>query len=235
MINFSLPKYIKTQYATAYPYPHTVIDNFMNEQFLNRAFNHLEYVDWGYDDGDGDDLDSHQVKKLYSPHKVGMWDNMPEHVTNLLNFLNSREVLNYLEELTGIPDLIADPELYGGGVHRILSGGKLSVHADYNFHPLTKLHRRVNLLLYLNKDWKEEWGGDLQLWNKDMSMCVKKILPIFNRAVIFNITSDAYHGHPGPLKSPEGIDRLSFALYYFTKERPIEEITDPHMAVWKEV
>jgi Rps23 Pro-64 3,4-dihydroxylase Tpa1-like proline 4-hydroxylase len=235
MINFSLPKYIKTQYATAYPYPHTVIDNFMNEQFLNRAVNQLEYVDWGYDDGDGDDLDSHQVKKLYSPHKVGMWDNMPEHVTNLLNFLNSKEVLNYLEELTGIPDLIADPELYGGGVHRILSGGKLSVHADYNFHPLTKLHRRVNLLLYLNKDWKEEWGGDLQLWNKDMSMCVKKILPIFNRAVIFNITSDAYHGHPGPLKSPEGIDRLSFALYYFTKERPVEEITDPHMAVWKEV
>ena len=233
MINFSLPKYIKTQYATAYPYPHTVIDNFMNEQFLNRAVNHLEYVDWGYDDGE--DGNSNQVKKLYSPHKVGMWDNMPEHVTNLLNFLNSKEVLNYLEELTGISDLIADPELYGGGVHRILSGGKLSVHADYNFHPLTKLHRRVNLLLYLNKDWKEEWGGDLQLWNKDMSMCVKKILPIFNRAVIFNITSDAYHGHPGPLKSPEGIDRLSFALYYFTKERPVEEITDPHMAVWKEV
>ena len=234
MINFSLPKYIKTQYSTAYPFPHTVIDNFMNEQFLNRAVNQLEYVDWGYDE-DGNDIDSHQVKKLYSPHKVGMWDNMPEHVTNLLNFLNSKEVLNYLEELTGIPDLIADPELYGGGVHRILSGGKLSVHADYNFHPLTKLHRRVNLLLYLNKDWKEEWGGDLQLWNKDMSMCVKKILPIFNRAVIFNITSDAYHGHPGPLKSPEGIDRLSFALYYFTKERPIEELTDPHMAVWKEV
>ena len=234
MINFSLPKYIKTQYATAYPFPHTVIDNFMNEQFLNRAVNQLEYGDWGYDE-DGDDIDSHQVKKLYSPHKVGMENTMPEHVTNLLNFLNSKEVLTYLEELTGIPDLIADPELYGGGVHRILSGGKLSVHADYNFHPLTKLHRRVNLLLYLNKDWKEEWGGDLQLWNKDMSMCVKKILPIFNRAVIFNITSDAYHGHPGPLKSPEGIDRLSFALYYFTKERPIEEITDPHMAVWKEV
>jgi Rps23 Pro-64 3,4-dihydroxylase Tpa1-like proline 4-hydroxylase len=87
----------------------------------------------------------------------------------------------------------------------------------------------------LNKDWKEEWGGDLQLWNKDMSMCVKKILPIFNRAVIFNITSDAYHGHPGPLKSPEGVDRLSFALYYFTETRPENEITKPHMAVWKEI
>ena len=92
MINFSLPKYIKTQYSTAYPFPHTVIDNFMNEQFLNRAVNQLEYVDWGYDE-DGDDIDSHQVKKLYSPHKVGMENTMPEHVTNLLYFLNSKEVL----------------------------------------------------------------------------------------------------------------------------------------------
>jgi Rps23 Pro-64 3,4-dihydroxylase Tpa1-like proline 4-hydroxylase len=233
MINFSLSKHLKTQYATEYPFPHTVIDNFINEQFLNRAVNDLKFVDWGYDPGE--EQDSHQVKKLYSPHDDGMWDRMPEHVTNLLNFLNSREVLMFLEELTGITDLLPDPQFYGGGVHRILSGGKLSVHADYNFHPITKLHRRVNLLLYLNKDWKEEWGGDLQLWNKDMSMCVKKILPIFNRAVIFNITSDAYHGHPGPLKSPEGVDRLSFALYYFTETRPENEITKPHMAVWKEI
>ena len=233
MINFSLSKHLKTQYATEYPFPHTVIDNFINEQFLNKAVNDLQYVDWGNDDGE--EKDTNQVKKLFSPYIVGMWDNMPEHVTNLLNFLNSREVLKFLEELTGIPDLIPDREFYGGGIHRILPGGKLSVHADYNFHPITKLHRRVNLLLYLNKNWEEEWGGDLQLWNKDMSMCVKKILPIFNRAVIFNITSDAYHGHPGLLKSPEGVDRLSFALYYFTETRPENEITEPHMAVWKEV
>ena len=233
MINFSLAKHLKTQYATEYPFPHTVIDNFINEQFLNKAVNDLQYVDWGNDAGE--EKDTNQVKKLFSPYSVGMWDNMPEYVTNLLNFLNSREVLKFLEELTGIPDLIPDPEFYGGGIHRILPGGKLSVHADYNFHPITKLHRRVNLLLYLNKNWEEEWGGDLQLWNKDMSMCVKKILPIFNRAVIFNITSDAYHGHPGLLKSPEGVDRLSFALYYFTETRPENEITEPHMAVWKEV
>ena len=233
MINFSLSKHLKTQYATEYPFPHTVIDNFINEQFLNKAVNDLQYVDWGNDTGE--EKDTNQVKKLFSPYNIGMWDNMPEHVTNLLNFLNSREVLKFLEELTGIPDLIPDREFYGGGIHRILPGGKLSVHADYNFHPITKLHRRVNLLLYLNKNWEEEWGGDLQLWNKDMSMCVKKILPIFNRAVIFNITSDAYHGHPGLLKSPEGVDRLSFALYYFTETRPENEITEPHMAVWKEV
>lgn len=233
MINFKLPKYLKTQYATEYPFPHTVIDNFMNETFLNKAIGQLNQVDWGYDEGEVSE--GHQVKKLYSPHKVGMWNHMPEHVSNVLDFLNSAEVLKYLEDLTGIKDLIPDPEFYGGGLHRIQTGGKLSVHVDYNFHPITKLHRRINLLLYLNKDWKEEWGGDLQLWTADLKHCVKKILPIYNRAVIFNISDKAYHGHPGLLKSPEGIDRYSFALYYFTKERPVEEITEPHMAIFEDV
>jgi hypothetical protein len=90
MINFSLSKHLKTQYATEYPFPHTVIDNFINEQFLNRAVNDLKFVDWGYDPKE--EQDSHQVKKLYSPHDDGMWDRMPEHVTNLLNFLNSRDM-----------------------------------------------------------------------------------------------------------------------------------------------
>jgi Rps23 Pro-64 3,4-dihydroxylase Tpa1-like proline 4-hydroxylase len=233
MINFKLPKYLKTQYATEYPFPHTVIDNFINETFLNKAIGQLNQVDWGYDEGEVGE--GHQVKKLYSPHKVGMWNHMPEHVSNVLDFLNSVEVLKYLEELTGIKDLIPDPEFYGGGLHRIQTGGKLSVHVDYNYHPITKLHRRINLLLYLNKDWKEEWGGDLQLWTADLKHCVKKILPIYNRAVIFNISDKAYHGHPGSLKSPEGIDRYSFALYYFTKERPVEEITEPHMAIFEDV
>jgi len=120
MINFSLSQHLKTQYKTEYPFPHTVIDNFVNEQFLNRAVNDLQYVDWGSDAGE--ETDTNQVKKLFSPYMIGMWNNMPEHVTNLLNFLNSREVLKFLEELTGIPDLIADPEFYGGGVHRILPG-----------------------------------------------------------------------------------------------------------------
>lgn len=233
MINFKLPKYLKTQYATEYPFPHTVIDNFMNETFLNKSIGQLNQVNWGFDDSE--EFGDHQVKKLYSPHRVGMWNEMPEHIGNVLHFLNSKEVLTYLEELTGIPKLIPDPEFYGGGLHRIKTGGKLSVHVDYNYHPITKLHRRVNLLLYLNKEWKEEWGGDLQLWTSDLKHCVKKILPIFNRAVIFNISDKAYHGHPGPLKSPEGIDRYSFALYYFTEERPAEEISDPHMAIFKHV
>jgi hypothetical protein len=230
MINFELTKHLKTQYATGYPFPHIVIDNFMNPEFLKRGVDELEYVDWGYDAGE--EQTGHQVKKLYAPHQVNGESQLPTNLRNILGFLNSREVLKYLEEITGINNLSPDWAYYGGGIHRILSGGKLSVHADYNYHPITKLHRRVNLLIYLNKDWEEEWGGDLQLWERDLSKCVKKILPIFNRAVIFNITSDAYHGHPGPLMSPEGVDRYSLALYYFTEDRPEHEKTNPHMAVF---
>lgn len=230
MIDFKLPKYLKTQYPTPYPFPHIVIDNFMNESYLKKALNEIPFINnWEHDKGEEEDAGEHQFRKLY------LCSGFPEYVNNVLSFMNSTEVLKYLEELTGIKELISDPSYYGGGIHRIKSRGRLSVHVDYNYHPITKLHRRLNLLLYLNKDWKKEWGGDLQLWTPDLKTCVKKIEPIFNRAVIFSISDKAYHGHPGPLETPEEVDRLSFALYYFTKERPIGEISEPHMALFRHV
>jgi Rps23 Pro-64 3,4-dihydroxylase Tpa1-like proline 4-hydroxylase len=120
-------------------------------------------------------------------------------------------------------------------MHRIDSGGKLSVHADYNKHPRHDLYRRINLLLYLNKNWSESWGGDLQIWNSDMTKMAKSILPIFNRAIIFNTTPTAYHGHPHPLNTPEGISRYSIAMYYFTKDRPDNEKDNSIAATWKEI
>ena len=230
MLNYKLVNHLKTQYKTAYPFPHIVIDNFMDEIYLKKCLPELPYCEWGYDYDE--EKTGHQIKKYYTPFDDRGTDHLPEYTRNILGFLNSMEVINFLEDLTGIQGLIPDYGYYGGGVHRIQPGGKLSVHADYNYHPITKLHRRLNLLLYLNKDWKEEWGGDLQLWEKDLSKPVKIIQPIFNRAVIFSITSDAYHGHPGILKSPEGVDRYSFALYYFTEDRPDHEKVDPHMAVF---
>jgi Rps23 Pro-64 3,4-dihydroxylase Tpa1-like proline 4-hydroxylase len=231
MVNFSIIKNIKAEYSTNYPFPHIVLDNFMDPIYLKKSIAEFNRVDWGFDNHE-ESTGEHQRNKLYAPHFVDGYYGLPEYTRNILSFMNSREMLVFLEELTGIQNLIPDPGFYGGGIHRIKPGGKLSVHADYNYHPITKLHRRINLLLYLNQDWKEEWGGDLQLWTKDLKTCVKKILPLFNRAVIFNITSDAYHGHPGILKSPEGIDRYSFALYYFTEDRPEHEKTNPHMAVF---
>jgi hypothetical protein len=116
----------------------------------------------------------------------------------------------------------------GGGLHQIERGGYLKIHADFNRHPKFKLERRLNLLLYLNENWKEEYGGHLELWNREMTHFVHKILPTFNRCVIFNTTDTSYHGHPEPLACPQGMTRKSLALYYYSNGRPAEEESPEH-------
>src|SRR5208282_3669906 len=110
---------------------------------------------------------------------------------------------------------------------------KLGVHADFNKHGEFGLDRRLNLLLYLNKDWREEYGGHLQLWNRDMSRCEAKVAPIFNRVVVFGTTDFTYHGHPDPLQCPDDMTRKSLALYYFSNGRPAEEVTGEHSTIFR--
>jgi hypothetical protein len=119
-----------------------------------------------------------------------------------MHFLNSQPFLEFLCILTGINTLLPDPYFEGGGAHQIMPGGHLKIHADFNKHILTNLDRRLNVLIYLNKDWEESWGGHLEFWDKELKSPVKKILPIFNRMAIFTTTSTSYHGHPDPLKCP---------------------------------
>tara|TARA_B100001059_G_C17651850_1_gene484897 strand:+ start:26 stop:841 length:816 start_codon:yes stop_codon:yes gene_type:complete len=148
----------------------------------------------------------------------------PSKISDLLNFLNSFKFLNFLQKLTGVKEtLIPDPYFHGGGLHEIKRGGFLKIHSDFNYHPLLKLDRRLNLLVYLNKNWQEDYGGHLELWNKDMTRCEKKISPIFNSVVIFKTDDTSYHGHPEPIQCPEDITRKSIALYYYSNGRPIEE------------
>lgn len=236
MINTELAKSLRTGYRTAYPFPHIVIDNFLREETANQIFEEVKkYEYWGYDPSAYSA--KHQVNKFFSPWSD---DNLRDIASTapktweVLSYLNSPEALKYLEELTGIENILPDNTYVGGGMHKINAGGRLAVHADYNIHPENGLHRRINLLLYLNKDWKKEWGGNLELWEKDMSKMTHSIEPIFNRAVIFNITDDAFHGHPHPLTCPEDVSRYSLALYYFTETRPENEISPKHAALWQE-
>ena len=141
--------------------------------------------------------------------------------------------LKFLEELTGITNLISDPSFRGGGLHSIYRGGKLGVHVDFNKHEQYGLDRRLNLLLYLNKDWREEYGGHIELWDREMKECVRSYLPKFNRVVIFTTTSASFHGHPEPLSCPEHMNRKSMALYYYTNGRPEEGIEECHSTVFK--
>jgi hypothetical protein len=117
-----------------------------------------------------------------------------------------------------------------------LPGGLLKVHADFNIHHRTNLDRRLNVIVYLNKDWKEEYGGFFELWNENMSEAVVRLLPLFNRMAIFSTTSTSYHGHPDPLTCPEDRSRKSLALYYYTNGRPQNEIInglETHSTLYK--
>jgi Rps23 Pro-64 3,4-dihydroxylase Tpa1-like proline 4-hydroxylase len=149
--------------------------------------------------------------------------------------LNSPLFLKWLQEITEIEDeLQPDEGLFGGGLHQSINGAFLNVHVDYNFHPTTKYHRRLNVLVYMNKDWKDEYEGHLELWdlsNGDKNL-LGKYAPNFNRCVIFETNEISFHGHPKPLKTPKNINRKSLATYYYTKNRPQSEITPDHNTIY---
>jgi Rps23 Pro-64 3,4-dihydroxylase Tpa1-like proline 4-hydroxylase len=222
MINLDLSKQLSTQYHKAKPFPHIVIDKFLPETILNSVLDEFnKNKNWWYDKVKW--TEPYQVNKFYWPYDIETANNMPNDlptISALVNYLNSPVMLKYLEELTGIDNLISDELLMGGGLHKITSGGKLAIHKDYNVHPVKKIYRRLNLLIYLNKDWKQEWEGNLELWDKDHTKLEVSVEPLFNRAVIFTISEDSLHGHPVPLNTPENVSRNSIALYYFTEVNP---------------
>ena len=233
MINFTVTEKEINEYSQAQPFPHIVIDNFLPPSLLNGVIDDFQnYNNWGWDNSDYSK--DHQVKKFFSPWNNDGDTTLPINTKLILNYFNSPDVISMLEKLTGIEGLIADPTLLGGGMHKIESGGKLSIHADSRKHTINGDYRRINLLIYLNKDWNKEWGCSLQLWDKDMTTMVQDIQPIFNRVVIFNTGADTYHGHPHPLNTPNGMSRISLALYYYTKENPDTEENSVTSAVWKD-
>ena len=233
MINFTVTEKEINEYRQAQPFPHIVIDDFLPPSLLNGVIDDFRnYNNWGWDNSNYSK--DHQVKKFFSPWNNDGDTTLPINTKLILNYFNSPDVINMLEELTGIKGLIADPTLLNGGMHKIDSGGKLSIHTDSRKHTITGNYRRINLLIYLNKDWNKEWGGSLQLWDKDMTTMVQDIQPLFNRVVIFNTGADTYHGHPHPLNTPNGMSRISLALYYYTKENPDTEENSVTSAVWKD-
>lgn len=202
----------KQNYTAAEPFPHVVLDDFLPEQAadaLESSFPRPGAISWK-------DKTHEHSKKLASSRE----ENMPPAIRQFLLQCNSSTFISFLEDLTGIAPLIPDPHYEGGGMHQIEPGGYLDVHADFNYHHVYKLDRRLNMLLYLNKNWKEEYGGYLELWDRNMKTCVKKVLPIFNRCVIFSTSDYSFHGHPVPLMCPPGETRKSLALYYYTNGRP---------------
>ncbi len=133
--------------------------------------------------------------------------------------LSSQPFYDWLSGVTGIKDLFMTDDGLGAGLHQGKRGSFLDVHIDFNIHPKLDVHRRLNLLIYLNKDWKPEWGGAIELWNSDVSKCEKQVMCDFNRCLIFETNEISYHGYTKKLEVPEGVTRKSFYSYYYTQKR----------------
>jgi Rps23 Pro-64 3,4-dihydroxylase Tpa1-like proline 4-hydroxylase len=196
------------EYISAQPFEHAVFDELVPDAVLEAVLEDFP--------APGEDAwisyESENERKLASTHET----RIGEATVQLISELNSSTFINFLEQLTGITGLVPDPHLVGGGLHQIVPGGHLGVHVDFNRHPRTGLERRLNVLLYLNRDWEEEYGGALELWRADPRRCERQILPIGGRVVVFSTTARSYHGHPKPLACPEGMTRKSLALYYYS-------------------
>jgi len=141
----------------------------------------------------------------------------PEPVARLQKALAARGFLDALSEITGIPRLLADPDLNGGGIHMTGPTGRLDVHVDFNYLREKDWHRRLNILLYLNPDWEDSWGGHVELWDQRVRVCHHSFMPVLNRCVIFETSDISYHG-VAPVTCPPDKIRKSFAGYYYTLE-----------------
>ncbi len=213
----------RESFAKANPFPHVVIDNFLPEsiiELLAKEFPAPDKIRWKIEGpGDAKHTGDKYVEKI-SASDEKKFGNFTRH---FMGQLNSNAFVKFIESLTGFEHVAPDPSFRAAGMHSTGRGGRLMVHNDASSHANPKFHQTLNFILYLNRDWQEEWGGHLELWNKDATQPVEKILPIYNRCVVFYTGTNTYHGFPIPLTCPENRRRNSLSVYYFTVDRPTGE------------
>ena len=203
------------------PYPHCIIDNFFDKKTANKLHEGINSLK--LEDANVKFIDK-KSRYEYNKFAFSKIEKLPLPLKNIFIYLNSKEFIAEIEKLTGISDIVyGDYKLKGAGVHMIKDKGFLAMHTDFNSykHPkFRRLDRRINLLIYMNKDWNSNYKGDLLMYNPNNISEVKRNQPIFNRCVIFNTTNKSVHGHPEPLCFPKkDLYRKSIAVYYYTKNK----------------
>ncbi len=213
-------------FAHASPFQHTVIDDFFEADFAERLLTDFPVFNpalakneiYGGVWGKAVNTKIRQISPAYE---------------EMYELMGSQEFLGLLSGISGIPDLLPDPALYGGGTHENLHGQDLDPHVDFNYDEAQKLHRRLNLIVYLNKGWKAEWGGSLEIHSnprRPAENVVHAYEPLFNRAVMFETNEYSWHGFP-KIELPQEErhrSRKSISIYLYTRERPAPEIAPPH-------
>lgn len=205
---------LRREYASAEPFPHVVIEDFLDPDFARAVADAYPTFEQAQEKGFEFDMVRERRKIQVSDRK-----DFPEPVLALTEALESPAFLADLEAITGIPGLEADAGLAGGGIHVTGPGGRLDVHVDFNYNEERRVHRRLNILVYLNPIWQDGWGGEVELWDRKVRHCHRRVAPALNRCVLFETSDISFHG-VRPVAPEATVARQSFAAYYYTKDAP---------------
>ena len=211
------PAALAQAHTATSPVPYTIIDNFFPEELfktLSFEVDFLQESDWTVFSNDA------SYRK-----ECRNFSSTPRIQSMAYSFQGSA-FLKWIEQVTGLDKLVADPHYRGGGITRVSRGDSLGLHNDFNWNEQIRLTRRANLILYMNAEWQTEWGGELELWDFDRTECLVKIAPKPNRLAIWNYDERLIHGAPHPLNCPEHIARQNFIQFYYSSNATHE--TAPH-------
>jgi hypothetical protein len=219
---------LRARFEQAQPFRHLVLDDFLVPGFAAELLAQFPSFERGSaiaEDGSASLKSTvERIRDLGSAY------------SRLDDLVKTRGFLDYIGAITGIPGLLYDPWYFGGGTHENRHGQDLDAHVDFNRHPVERWHRRLNLIVYLNHRWQDEWGGSLELHSDPRSAHdqVLVVTPLFNRAVIFETTEWSWHAFP-PIRLPESeqpLSRKSIALYFYSEDRPAAELADTHSTIY---
>ena len=196
---------LKQQFIKAEPFENIIIPNFLNADFAETLYEQFpeSCENWHKYEN--------PLEVKYAFDAIHL---LPDELKNLFYYLSSNQMIQVFSLLTDIQTLEYDPFLHGAGLHAHPKHGRLNLHLDYEKHPHSGKERRINIILYLSKDWNPSWNGATELWDKNLENCVVKSPVIFNTAIIFKTKDISYHGLPDKISCPENTMRKSFAYYY---------------------
>jgi Rps23 Pro-64 3,4-dihydroxylase Tpa1-like proline 4-hydroxylase len=213
-------KELYTAFCSNKPIRHLVIDNFLEKEIASSIFANFPSME---------EMKTHY--KGLNEKKAEHSDFSKLHLSfeQLHQALCSPEFISWLQHVTGIKSLETIEDRLGYGLHQGASNSFLDIHIDYNLHPIKKIYRKLNLILFINQQWENDWGGHLELWDADVKNCIQSIQPIFNRCVIFECSDISYHGY-SKINVPEGVTRKSCYQYYFI---PVSDNVSFHDTIFK--
>ncbi len=222
-------------FKAATPFPHVVIDDFFPPDVamrIGKSFPGIDDIDWRLE-GPGDS--KHSGDKHIEKVSTGDEEKFPDYIRFMMMQFQSGIFCKFLDRLTGFQYLAPDPSHHGCGLHSTGNGGRLMLHIDASRHPNKDLNQLINVIYYCSPDWNVDYGGGLELWNEDASTCVRVVEPVFNRMIIFYTAGQSWHGHPHPVVCPPGMRRNSMALYYYTTDKGITDLSYRNYVQWKGV